>query len=86
MYFNNLDIGWLPNKTYINCADKLLNSVEKINRSSTDLILWLVPLFQVPVPQDHLKDTKQKLFKEHFFHDCHPAQNLWKVKDKAAAK
>lgn len=57
-------------------------NVEKINRSSTDLILWLVPLFKVPVPQDHLKDTKQRLFKAHFIHDCHPAQNLWKFKTK----
>lgn len=56
--------------------------VEKLNTSSTDLILRLVPLFQVPVPQDHLKDKKQRLFKAHFIHDCHPAQNLWKVKTK----
>lgn len=26
----------------------------------TDLILWFVPVFQIPVPQDHLKNTRKK--------------------------
>ena len=25
----------------------------------TDLILWLVPVFQVPVPQDHLENKQE---------------------------
>ncbi len=28
------------------------------NEHSTDLILWLVPVFQIPVPQDHLKNKR----------------------------
>lgn len=28
------------------------------NKYNTDLILWFVPVFQIPVPQDHLKNKK----------------------------
>lgn len=28
-------------------------------KHSADLILWLIPVFQIPVPQDHLKNTRK---------------------------
>lgn len=28
----------------------------------TDLVLWFVPVFQVPVPQDHLKNKQDKTY------------------------